>query len=326
MVQSKYWCFTSFDVDNFDVLCELCDTHCSYYVIGKERCGETGRAHLQGYLEFSAKKRLSTVKSLLRLPTGHFETRKGTARDAADYCKKGLQAHTEWTRSKTNGPNFGHESDFREGGEISVSNQGKRTDIDVIRDSIRDGSVTNSKHLLEMCSSEQAFKFGSRYLATQYVSPFRRRPDVYWLFGSTGSGKSMRAYTFVEHLHEKRGWNYWGSKGLQWFDGYIGQEIAVFDDFRFNGNTGDFARLLRITDRYRLDVPVKGGFVTWEPRVIIFTTCKSIDASFDSLAGAEGLEQLKRRIDLLEFNFNQPQEIQRFEGLIDRHCVQTEDD
>ena len=59
-----------------------------------------------------------------------------------------------------------------------------------------------------------------------------------------------------------------GSK-LQWFDNFIGQHTAIFDDFRIRGVS--FNYLLRILDRYPIDVPVKGGFTYWNPREIVIT-------------------------------------------------------
>ena len=58
------------------------------------------------------------------------------------------------------------------------------------------------------------------------------------------------------------------SSKMDWFDGYIGQDTAIFDDFRASGNR--FSYILRIIDRYPMDVPVKGGFVYWNPKYIVF--------------------------------------------------------
>ena len=45
------------------------------------------------------------------------------------------------------------------------------------------------------------------------------------------------------------------SRNLQWFDGYMGQKVVCFDDFRKDFCT--FHELLRLLDRYPMDVPVK---------------------------------------------------------------------
>ena len=56
---------------------------------------------------------------------------------------------------------------------------------------------------------------------------------------------------------------------MGWFDGYDGHDTAIFDDFRASVNR--FAYILRVLDRYPMDVPVKGGFVNWNPKYIVFT-------------------------------------------------------
>ena len=94
----------------------------------------------------------------------------------------------------------------------------------------------------------------------------KQRPVCLWFYGKTGTGKTRTA---VE-LAEEAGKDYWISHGnLNWFDGYNGQEYVIIDDFR--RGMCDFHFLLRLTDRYIIEVPIKGGFVNWNPKVIIIT-------------------------------------------------------
>lgn len=83
VVQSKYWCFTWNNYPESwkeDLTHELI-TSWSY----GEEVGESGTPHIQGYLETSKKVRPFT----LRLPKDiHWEKRKGTRQEAADYCQK----------------------------------------------------------------------------------------------------------------------------------------------------------------------------------------------------------------------------------------------
>lgn len=83
--------------------------------------------------------------------------------------------------------------------------------------------------------------------------------------------------------------------GSLWFDGYMGQEVAVFDDFRPWWCRFDY--LLRLLDRYPMQVPVKGGFVNWIPEIIIITTQKSIRDTFTGeYRTDEDIRQLERRV------------------------------
>lgn len=116
MSQSKYWCFTINNPTEEDVTqCGLVD--CSYIIYGDE-VGEGGTPHLQGYIEFPTRRRRNAVARLL--PRAFLASRRGSAEQAAEYCRK--------------------EGKFTERGEISQSEQGKRTDLDEVADMIKGGS------------------------------------------------------------------------------------------------------------------------------------------------------------------------------------------
>ncbi len=60
------------------------------YLIYQHEVGKTGTPHLQGYVEFHNRNRILTIKrefktSLLR---AHLESRRGTAAEAIQYCRK----------------------------------------------------------------------------------------------------------------------------------------------------------------------------------------------------------------------------------------------
>lgn len=86
------------------------------------------------------------------------------------------------------------------------------------------------------------------------------------LYGSTGTGKTRYVHQQAHLFYEDDIWIY---PGQGWFDGYQGQQVVVFDDFY-----GDmpFGTLLKVLDRYKLDVPVKGGFTNWNPTRIYITS------------------------------------------------------
>lgn len=119
--EAKRWCFTLnnpvlgdvFSVDHA-IDPELYD----YLVCGNER-GEAGNHHLQGFVCFKNKMRLTAVKKVFE--RAHWEISK--AKDllrASNYCKKGEQSHEEWERLHEEGPNFGLNADFVEFGTLPV--------------------------------------------------------------------------------------------------------------------------------------------------------------------------------------------------------------
>lgn len=127
----------------------------------------------------------------------------------------------------------------------------------------------------------------------------RDKPIVLWFYGKTGTGKTRTA---VE-IAEEAGKEYWLSSGetLQWFDGYNGQEYAIIDDFR--RGMCKFQFLLRLLDRYKMAVQIKGGWTSWYPKVIIITCpvcAKEAWQYFDKdgeVQDWDNIEQLLRRID-----------------------------
>lgn len=134
------------------------------------------------------------------------------------------------------------------------------------------------------------------YYLKKYGCQQRDPPNVYWLWGPTGSGKTRYA---VEQCGEK----YWISHDEKWFDGYDGQEYVILDDVRAGSYM--FNWLLRLLDRYPLQVPVKGGFVRWIPKVIYITAPEKPEKVFVNHETGEPwdrIDQLLRRIiETIEF-------------------------
>lgn len=83
---------------------------------------------------------------------------------------------------------------------------------------------------------------------------------VYW--GRTGSGKTSAVFQNATRL--------WIYPGNGWFDGYDGHPQVLFDDF--SGSEFKLPYLLKLLDRYPMQVPVKGDFVSWAPEEIYITS------------------------------------------------------
>nr|QJQ37767.1 replication-associated protein [Cressdnaviricota sp.] len=112
-------------------------------------------------------------------------------------------------------------------------------------------------------------------------------PSVFWYWGNTGSGKTRAALDGVDldNVFIVSGPN--TKHGALWFDGYYGQDRVVFDDFR--PWWCEFSFLLRLLDRYPIQVQVKGGFVNFIPTEIIITTPKNIEETFGQYRSEEDL-------------------------------------
>lgn len=124
------------------------------------------------------------------------------------------------------------------------------------------------------------------YLLTK--RPNRIAPTVTVITGYTGVGKTRFVWDQAR-VFDLRVWVY---PGKEWFDGFIGQELALFEEYRGEINIGLFLQLL---DRYPLRVPVKGGFTNWNPRYIYITSNVPYDKWYKDL-DVTSLEALRRRI------------------------------
>lgn len=110
------------------------------------------------------------------------------------------------------------------------------------------------------------------------ASPRDFKTHVTVIQGPTGTGKSR-------HCMEEYPDAYWKTRD-QWWDGYQNHEIIIIDEFY---GWIPFDLLLRMCDRYPLQVEVKGGKVNFRPSKIFITTNKNPrqwykDAYFPALA------------------------------------------
>ena len=239
MSKSKHWCFTLNNYTESD--CQRLDNiDCTYIIYGKET-GQNGTPHLQGFLSWPIRKSFLWTKESLGHKV-HLERAKGSPKQASQYCKK--------------------DGDFIERG-VLPGGQGKRTDLQEVYQSIIQGQ--NLRDIAEQ-NPTAAIKYSTGILRLQqYVRPNRDSPPTIWTFwGPTGTGKTRRVWDFAD-LDQL-----WLHPGGQWFDGYMGHQSALFDDF--DGSWFKITYLLKLLDRYVFTVPVKGGFTWWAPSTIYITS------------------------------------------------------
>lgn len=234
---------------------------------GREQ-GENGTPHLQGYVEFCGKKSLSTLRRINgRI---HWERRKGSAKQAIDYCKK--------------------DGDFWQEGVCS--GQGRRSDLAKIKEAIEEGkdeAFIANEYFNQWVVYRRSFAAYRSLLSTKRT--WKSFINVIW--GDTGMGKTR----LVFDLHKDD--DVFVYPGGGWFDGYTGQQVVLFDDFRGSGSGVEVGFLLRLLDRYPMQVPIKGGFVPWVPKKIYITSnCDPTD--WYTLCGAETRRALFRRLERID--------------------------
>jgi len=238
-----------------------------YHVFGLE-IGKEGTMHVQGYIEFKNAATFESIKK--KFPRIHLEVRKGTAKQAADYCKK-------------------EASEIFEEGAISM--QGKRTDIAICAEAITDGA--NMREIArEYPVQFVKFHKGFKALKAELIEPRNEVPSVRVFWGATGTGKSKIAR---ESLNFDEKW-VWTPQRKHWFDGYQGEKSVIFEEFRGQLPMG---MVLSLWDRYDCPVEYKGGTIEFCATDIIVTSPSHPIDWYENM-GDDRIEQLMRRITSIE--------------------------
>lgn len=251
MTQSNFWLFTYNNPTHTpDEIIELFTGHVDYLVFQLE-VGENGTPHYQGYMELTTRKRLSTVRRILQ---AHYSIRRGTRRQAREYCMK------EDTR--TEGP-WEH-GEWNPVGEDDV--RGQRNDLIGYKDAIRSGK--RKRELIDEYTAEVA-KYPRFYV--EVLSTVERSVRIGLIVelhvGDTGTGKTRQAFERFPDLYKLP-----ISNGTLWFDGYDRHDVILIDDFSGAASKVSLVNLLQLLDIYPTLIPVKGAHVYLDAMRIIITT------------------------------------------------------
>lgn len=206
------WCFTwnYFTPEDVEPLKLRLAEGCKFACFENE-IGESGTPHLQGCLQLKKKQRMNGVKNLIGCPHVHVEMMRGTIAEAAAYCKKDYANRVEGCV-------------YWETGNM-VFRASKK-------DHLKD-AIDQFETLDDLRDAEPdlycRFRQGLRDIYDARIEQSEKRvPEVYWFWGPTGSGKSREAW----RLALESGSFWVAPLSLDWFDGYIGQDVVLFDDFR----------------------------------------------------------------------------------------------
>lgn len=239
---------------------------CKYAIFGEE-IGESGTPHLQGYAEWKNSKSFNAIRK--GLENGHIETRKGTGKEAADYCKKDGKV---W-----------------EHGEAPAE-PGKRTDLNDTLTDIKSGMSLKDCIITGSVKNYQGIRMAEKLLEIMEL-PRTTKPKVRWYYGSTGTGKSYTAKKEAEEIGDV----YYANANGKWFNGYDKHKCIIINDIRHDWKK--FSDLLMFLDENPYRVETKGGmrqFLAEE----IWITCPRHPRDEYRYCD-EDLEQLTSRIDII---------------------------
>lgn len=207
------------------------------YRIYQFEAGETGTAHIQGYMQCT---RDVSRRTICKWP--------GYERAWTEPAQGGLDANQRYC-SKEEGRQGGP---FEEGDP--EREPGKRSDLLRLKNAIDDGATELALYDIHFSSTVRYFRGLQRYRLAR-VPPRREAPQVTVYWGSPGCGKSHRAFTICQG----RGWSYYVKNNTKWWDGYEGQKAIIFSEF--DPAAVPYRYLLEILDKWQTKVEVKGDSV-----------------------------------------------------------------
>lgn len=271
--QYPNWCFTfHYTDDTKDLVLKWWDALCAqahYAIGGWEVCPTTGRDHLQGYVQFLKRRRLTELK---RLPNGlgvHWEPAKGDEQQNIDYCSKGGDTIV-----------FGDEPRVINGGKreqqrwADTLKYAKAGQFELIDPQLQ---ITQCKNL-EFIRQKYLPKPDNLNHNTRHI----------WIYGPSGSGKSYNARALFEQKFYDKSQN-------KWWDHYNGEENVLIDDLEQENGRALIAHLKRWLDIYPFVAEVKQGVCkNLRPENVIITSNFHPDLMFGDKP--QWLDPIMRRV------------------------------
>lgn len=315
---SKNWCFTLNNPTDEEktYIKNLINDKKIKSIIVEEELGEENTPHLQGYIMFNSSMKQSTLKNMIK--RAHLEIAKGSPLQNYKYCTKDNKI-------------------LIEKGKFPDKGQGRREDLNVFTEKILNEKILDRTEILinhkEIIAKFPRFE--SRCIESRCEKLLKERKklerQVIVYYGLTGVGKSRKVREQEEDLYVVPEPS---AKTIWWFDGYTGQEAVLFDDF-YGGMKYNY--LLQITDRYGMQVPVKGGFTWWCPLRIYFTSNESPELWYKKFDNSALMRRITKKEEVLKPTCGEekhdkdgdesaeltPTSVHLASGVIDIHLIST---
>lgn len=218
----------------------------TYFCMADE-IATTGTPHTHLFFYSRSPARFSTIKK--RFPTAHIEKAYGrTDENRAYIMKSGIWADTD--KAETSVPGT-----FEEWGTNKNRCVVKVPEMQQVIQAIRSG-----ESMMEIIEKHPNYAFKIRelellrqtILSEKYCQE-NRKLEVYYLYGSTGTGKTKGVFKENNPREICRITDYGGKNGVH-FDAYQHQKVLVFEEFR---SQIPISAMLNYLDIYPLTLPAR---------------------------------------------------------------------
>lgn len=247
-----------------------------------DEIGENGTYHTHLYLQGRGGINFSTIKK--RFEGGHFEMAKGTALQNKEYVSK----TGKWEKDRK------HETcvpdTYEEWGEMPVERQGVRNDLADIYAMIKQG-MSNFEIMEQI--PDVMFQLDKLEIVRQTIRDEEyaekwRDLEVIYVWGDTGTGKTRYVMETYGYKNVYRVTDY-----KHPFDGYLGQDVILFEEFRSSLSLGD---MLKYLDGYPVVLPCRYANKQACYTKVFICTNVSLDLQYTNQASTEDVRAFQRRI------------------------------
>jgi len=247
---AQKYCFTVNNPDDVNIPLNFTDVK---YLRWQYEVGSSGTPHLQGFIWLSKQKRITQLRKKSQLTSNklkeHLLRITLTVANVAMITKSldtsvlnnAYLALGKWAFSP------------KANGSIALL-----TMIKMVDDG-KDNRAIKSAFPAEYARHYRAIDH-IRFIDHATFDP-RNAPNIIWLWGESGCGKTLLIRQTFPHA-------YWKPKG-NWWNGYNFEDAIIFDDFY---SWIELDEMLRILDRSPMMVQTKGGYTHLKATTFIFTS------------------------------------------------------
>lgn len=254
----------------------------NYLIIGYENGDDGTTPHLQLYGQLTKQMRGRQLKNLFKNKRLHIDYRNGTHDQAREYCTKELFEEIGTPRADPAAAGSNN---------ITKHNKDINSRLHAVKDLAYSGASYRELVQLDAGICARHGKFVDKLMSLAQP-PIRNDLKISVHFGDPNSGKTfwcLRDSDFKGWVPPIRN----SKNGSFWFDSYDGQKAVILDDF--SGKFG-LDEILRLLDKYPVQVPIKCGHVWFQPIRIYITTNVDPANWYDYSTRTASKQALYRRI------------------------------